>query len=55
MTASCLSTHVDVLVAIWGVARRKAESLAIRIENANLGEFERQKSGTKNRVENGAG
>lgn len=55
MTASCLSAHVDVVVAICGVVMKKVESWAIRIENANLGEFERLKSATENKVENGAG
>lgn len=27
-------------MAIWGIIRRKGDSWVIRIENANLGEFE---------------
>lgn len=42
-------------MAIWGIIRREVDGWAIRNENANLGEFEGQKSGTKNKVENGAG
>ena len=31
---------VDVLVAIWGGIKRNVDRWAIRIENANLGEFD---------------
>lgn len=46
---------MGVFGAIWGVIRRRVDKWAIRIENANLGEFDGLKSATKSRVENGAG